>query len=268
MFEQLFTVHWIEQKPWFAFILGFCYSVFGVFSAFIVFPENVGMMSIAFTSMLIIPSLNNLLSIEENKEIREKKLSMKLLFKDHKDMFEIYVFLFLGMLLTYSVIALILPDFTVKNMFASQLSPFYGGNAYAFGTFLSILQNNFVVLCICLLLSLAYGAGSILFLTWNASVWGSIFGFVAKQSANVLGQNPFQYFALTIIKVFPHMIMEASSYFFAVIAGGVISKAIIREKANDEKFKHVFTDGIIFFCIALILLLIAAWLEVYLFPKF
>ena len=268
MFEQLFTANWIEKKPGYAFLMGIAYSVLGIFSAFIVFPEDVGLMSIAFTSLLVVLSLNTLLSIEENREIREKKLSFKLLFRDHKDVFEIYIFLFLGMLLVYSFFAIVLPDFSVQNIFGSQLSPYFShvGHAAQWGFFWSILKNNFFVLLICIMLSLIYGAGSILFLTWNASVWGSIFGYIAKQSALAVAHNPFVAFGLLFIKVFPHMIVEALSYFFAIVAGGVISKAIIREKENSQKFRHVFTDGMLFFIIALILLILAAVLEAFIFP--
>lgn len=267
MFEQLFSARWIEKKPWYAFLLGVGYTVLGIFSAFVVFPENIGLMSIAFTSLLVVLSLNSLLSIEENKEIRQKSLSLKMLFKDHKDIIQIYIFLFLGMMLVYSFFTITLPDFSVQNIFASQLDPLYKvGSATRWGYFFDILTNNFAVLFICLLLSLIYGAGSVLFLTWNASVWGSIFGFLAKQSAVAVGKNPFVVFGLLFVKVFPHMIVEAMGYFLAIIAGGVISKAIIREKQGNNKFHKVFKDGMLFFGIAIILLILAAVLESFVFP--
>ena len=268
MFEQLFSAKWMSKKPYYAFLLGLGYSVFGIFSAIVVFPEDVGLMSIAFTSLLVVLSLNNLLSMGENREIRENKLSIRLLFRDHKDIFEIYIFLFLGMLITFSFFAIVLPKFAVTNIFGSQLSPYfrYAGRAAEWGFFMDILKNNALVLLICLVLSLIYGAGSIIFLTWNASVWGSIFGYIAKQSAVVAAKSPFVEFMALFIKVFPHMFMEALSYFFAIVAGGVISKALIREKENAQKFKHVFTDGMLFFAISIVLLLLAASLEAFVFP--
>ncbi len=271
VFEQLFRARWIERRPLSAFVLGALYTIMGVLSAYAIFPEeNVGMMSLAFISILLIPSLNQLLSIEESEDVREKKFSLRLLFHDHRDIFEIYLFIFLGVLLTFAAFTILLPDLTVHQLFSSQLRPRFGNIGQAFGAagFWSILGNNFVVMIIALVLSLAYGAGSILFLVWNASVWGSIFGYIARTSALIVNQNPLQYFAITFVKVFPHMIVEASSYFFAVIAGGVISKAIIRETKDPRKFNHVFTDGLIFFGIALILLVIGALLEVYVFPLY
>lgn len=266
VFEQLFSADWIERKPLFAFIIGISYSLLGIMSALLIFPNDVGIASLAFTSLLILPSLNQLLALEENVEIREKKLSLRLLFKDHKDIFEVYIFLFFGIFITYSFLTLALPDLTVKTFFSTQLSVMNNaGQATGFNTgfFWQILSNNFVVLFLCLMLSLLYGAGSILFLVWNASAWGSIFAQMAKQAAEITGQNHFIYFLSLMAKVFPHTFLEALSYFFAIIAGGVISKAILREKFDSIKFNHVFTDGLIFFGMALVVLIIGAVIEVF-----
>lgn len=270
VFEQLVKARWIEQRPLYAFLFGAFYTLLGVISAYAIFPEeNVGMMSLGFISILLIPTLNQLLSIEESEDVRENKLSLKLLFKDHFDIIEIYAYIFLGILLTFAALAILLPDLTINQLFSSQLRPRFGdvGQAvYGLKTFWSILSNNFVVMLIALVLSLVYGAGSIMFLTWNASVWGVIFGTIARQAAVVVHQHPIVYFGILFVKVFPHMIVEAGAYFFAVIAGGVISKAIIKEKDNARRFNHVFTDGLMFFGMAILLLIIGAWLETYVFP--
>ena len=96
VFEQIFKTSWIEKRPRYAFLLGVFYSILGLASAYFIFGSNPGLMGVAFTSILLIPSLNRLLQDEENIEIREKKFSLKLLFKDHKDIFEIYTYLFFG----------------------------------------------------------------------------------------------------------------------------------------------------------------------------
>ena len=65
--EQYFKVKWIERKEH-AFFLGFIYSLIGIISARLIFPSSVGIMSIAFASILMIPSLSILLKLEENVE--------------------------------------------------------------------------------------------------------------------------------------------------------------------------------------------------------
>ena len=72
VFEQLFRVTWIERKGH-AFVLGFVYTILGIISARLIFGEYVGLMSLGFTTILLIPSLNALLRLEENLEIREMR---------------------------------------------------------------------------------------------------------------------------------------------------------------------------------------------------
>ncbi|MFH1072647.1 MAG: stage II sporulation protein M [Nanoarchaeota archaeon] len=283
VFEQIFGARWLEKKSGITFLLGFIYAELGIISAILIFPEDPSLISIGFISLLILPSLNQLLSMETNQNLREKKLSLRLLFKDHSDILKVYACLFLGILLAYGLFALLLPNQNTEKLFSTQLDMYYQnrgeaktavvGSAFGmFNTacsgksceFFSILLNNLKVVLVCLIFSLVYGAGSILFLTWNASVWGTIFGYVTKKSQYIIYN--LYYFTTTMISVFPHMITEAMSYLMAVFAGGIISKAVIREKFDSKKFDHVLLDGVIIFGLAILLLFVAAWLEVYLFP--
>ncbi|MBN1646082.1 stage II sporulation protein M [Candidatus Woesearchaeota archaeon] len=272
VFEQLFAPRWLEKKPNIIFLLAFVYSEIGILSALWILPQNVDIGSLAFTSLLLLPSLNSLLGLEESIEIKERSLSLIRLFKDHWEILRIYFFMFLGVLLSYAFFALVLNDFTTHHLFRSQIGVLgYSGNAAGeaaslSGEFWSILFNNIGVMVIAFLFSFMYGAGSIFFLTWNASVWGTIFGYFAKESAHYADLNPFMHFGHLFITVFPHMITEAGAYFLVAIAGGVISKAAIKEKPFSRNFNHVMKDAVFFFFLAIFLLVIAAWLEVYLFP--
>ncbi len=264
VFEQLIKMKWLEKRPNFAFLLGFFYSLIALISAKLIFPNNVGIMSVAFASILLIPSLNQLLLIEENQEIREKKFSLIQLFKDHYDILEIYIFLFFGMFFTYLFFAFVFPDVVSLEFFSPQLKVAGISGAATSSLkqqifFWKILKNNLVVLLVSFLLSLVYGAGSILFLTWNASVWGVVFGFMCRQS--IQANNLFYGINHILIPAFPHMFTEALSYFFAAIVGGILSKAIIREKLFSRRFNHVLTDALIVMGIAAILIIIAARLE-------
>ena len=264
VFEQLFKLKWVERKEH-AFFLGFIYSILGLASAKLIFPSNVGLMSIAFTSILLIPSLNLLLRMEENVEIRESKLSLKQLFIDHKDIFKVYIFMFLGVFLAYTIISVLLPEFEIQKMFAAQLNS-AGITGFALiGDGLSrLLLNNLLVFAVCFILSLVYGAGSILFLTWNASVWGIVFGFLAKQSL-AIEESKFIGFMSLLLPFLPHMVTEAVAYISAAIVGGVVSKAVLRESLFSKRFHHIITDALIFLLIGLVLVLIAGFIEVNLF---
>lgn len=275
MLEAIYTPNWLLEKPRYGFLLGLVFSIFGIFSAKIIFGSNPGLMSVAFTSMLLMPILAKLMSITESKEIREEKFSIRQLIKDHEELFMIYTYIFLGIMATYSFFTLVwTKDFT-QLMLEPQLKV-AGLSGMAYGDisgdainrlmFGSILINNLKVMIVCFLLSFFFGAGSILFIAWNASVWGSVFGFVAKMSAINSQTNPFLGFASLMVPVFPHMITEAISYFSAAIVGGVVSKAIMKEKWGSERFKHVLTDSLLFLVLGFILVFLAAYLEVFIFP--
>ena len=62
------------------------------------------------------------------------------------------------------------------------------------------------------------------------------------------------------------MITEAISYFSAAIVGGVVSKAVLREKVGSKKFHHIMTDAYILLAIGLGIVIIAGIIEVYLYP--
>ena len=263
--EQLFRLRWIERKEH-AFFLGFIYSLIGLLSAMFIFPASVGLMSVAFTSLLLIPSLNLLLKMEENVEIREKKLSLGQLFSDHKDIFKVYIFMFLGVFLAFSITSLLLSEVNLQQMFASQLrSAGIHGLAIIQDPLLRLILNNLLVFFVCFVLSLVYGAGSVLFLTWNASVWGVAFAFFVKQTSFAIGANPFYEFTSSILPFLPHMTTEALAYVSAAIVGGVVSKAVLREKIFSRRFHHIITDALIFIIIGMFLVVIAGFIEVKLF---
>ncbi|MCX6706780.1 MAG: stage II sporulation protein M [Candidatus Woesearchaeota archaeon] len=262
VFEQIFKASWIEKRPSSAFLLGITYALIGIVSARLVFGSSTGLMSVAFTSILLIPSLNALLQDEENVEIRENKFNLLQLFKDHRDIFEIYIFMFLGIFLVYAFVASVLPNALTLNLFPAQLKVAgITGSAFNYSAFFDLVSNNIVVLLVCLVLSLIYGAGSILFITWNASVWGIIFGYIARESSSMQGQDPFIAFFLILLPSLPHMITEAVSYFSAAIVGGIVSKATLREKIFSKKFYHVLTDALILLVIGVVLVVAAAWIE-------
>ena len=64
-----------------------------------------------------------------------------------------------------------------------------------------------------------------------------------------------------MIIVTPHLVTEASAYIMAAISGGIVSKAVIMEKAFSERFKKIIQDALVIFFIAVILLIIAAFIE-------
>ena len=262
MLENILKSNWLEKKPRWAFVIGFVYSIIGIIAAMIIFQKSKGIASIAFLSMLLIPSLGSILSIEEIQDTKSRRFSIKKIFSDHADILEIYFLLFLGIFAAYALFSIRFPDLLVQGVFDNQLRIIgITGNAVGGITFGSILGNNFWIFAIFVLVGLVFGAGSILFLAWNASVWGAIFGYMAT-----LKDNAFNELSSTFLKIMPHMFAEAGAYYFAIIGAGIMSQAVLREKMGSPKFNYVFKDGAVFILTGILLLVLGALLEVYLYP--
>jgi len=267
--EHLFPENWLERKPFYAFLLGAGYSIIGIIIAGILFPSDPALVAVAFTSLMLLPELYKLMSIEERKEEKEKRFSLRKLWKDNKKFIEIYLFIVLGIFLVYSVAAVLLPGMQVNSLFREQLEMRgASGNAiglatFSTGLFWDILVNNWWVILACFVISLLTGDGAIFLITWNASVWGIIFGVTARNAALFNQGSPFIYLLLVLVIVLPHAFLEILSYILAAISGGVISKDVLLEKFESKRFKEVFSYNLWLFIIALLVLVIGGLVETY-----
>ena len=266
--EHIFPEDWLEKKGRFAFVLGAVYSVIGVLIASILFPGDPALVAVAFTSLLILPELYKIFSIEERKESLETHITFRALWRDDVELIRIYVFLFLGILFVYSIGTILLPSFQTNTLFREQLEIRFGqgfsGNAIVpAGLFYDLLSNNFLVMLACFILALLTGDGAIFLITWNASVWGTIFGITAKSAASFSGQNAFIVFGTIMLIVFPHMMIEAMSYFLAAISGSIISKDVILEEFASHRFFEVFGFNLYLLLFGLGFLLLGALVEAF-----
>lgn len=261
--EHLFPEKWLEKKARYAFFLGSVYSIIGVIMARLLFPADPSLVAVAFTSLLMLPELYKMFSIEERKEEKEKRFSFKHLFKDNKEFVKVYLFLILGIFLVYALAAMILPSFQVNTLFREQLEMrgASGGAVFQNTLFRSILTNNLWVLIAVFIVSLLTGDGAIFLITWNASMWGTIFGITARNAAFFADTNPFWYLLIVLVVVFPHGLLEILAYVFGAISGGVISKDVLLEKFESKRFNEVFFYNFMLFLVALIVLLLGALVE-------
>jgi uncharacterized membrane protein SpoIIM required for sporulation len=169
-----------------------------------------------------------------------------------------------------------LPAFSVNKLFREQVElrgPGFGaaglatenfaGQGAASGLFLRILENNFGVLLACFVVALLAGDGAIFLIVWNASVWGTIFGLTARNAAFFSHANSLGFFFIIIITVLPHVILEASAYILAAMAGGLISKGALSEGIDGSRFFRVFKDNAFIIVLALIALVIGALVETF-----
>ncbi len=289
MFETLINPSKAERKPWEMFFVGFFYAAFAMLIVNIMFVGNpvfesyASMLIITFTVILSLPFMYFTIRLEEEKDAHIHKEAF--LIKEHGKALMCFIFLFLGFVTAYSMAFVILPKEIVNKNFDSQILQFCtmnmpgqvdecvkyhkftgkateptGKTAFAqsmAGAF-SIFSHNIYVLIFCILFSLAFGAGAIFILTWNATVIATAMGIFAESRLVDLPAA----FARYLI----HGTPEIAAYFTAGLAGGIISVAIIRHNFEHERFWHILQDSLDLIIFSFIILFLAALIEVFITP--
>ncbi len=272
MLSKIFPEAWSGRKNLMAFFLGWIYALIGIVLARIIFPRDPAIAAVAFTSILIIPSIELTIAHKLNKE-RFRNLSIIQLIKDNRGSTTTYIALFLGMLLVYSTMSIVLSSFQVNDLFRSQLDirNTQGGAGFldlssTNELFFSIFLNNMVVILITFIVSIFIGSGGIFLITWNASVWGTIFGVTARNAA--LSAPGFSiahaifFFALIIIIVMPHMLLEIAGYIEAMIAGSTISEVVVKKNTETYAvFSNVVVRSVLLLLVGIIAIAIGAFVE-------
>lgn len=270
--EDFIKIEWVRHRPYIAFAFGFFFTFISFLVSLFLFNGSMSVAIIFLTTLLLTPMLVMLIRREEQVE---SKYGLKHFFRNHKDIFEVYLFSFIGVFLAFVVIGLGLYDFPVAyhNLFSFQtdllgsreeLNP---TNIHDFlqsmpkpstSQLLSLVSHNLIVLIICFILSFFYGATAIFLIILNASVFADFIVFVIKTIADNAAQG-FQALLLFMI----HLIPEISGFLIAAIAGGVVSKAVLHEKKGSAHFRNVFKDAMVLMLIAVGLVLLSAILEVF-----
>ena len=278
LLEDLYSVDLVKKKSLYALLLGIGYAIIGIGCAVLLFPEDPAIVAVAFTAILFLPLLRQVLITEEEEECEKvrvdgnSKFSIIQFFKDHHEIFKIYLFFFIGVLLVFSFFAIVLPNLATNYIFKNQLEVMYGtavnsGNAMALNfdsnLFTGILLNNTIVMVLCFITAFIIGDGALFLITWNASVWGTIFGNLAQTAAIASGKNPILYFLIVLIIVLPHMILEAFAYFSGAGAGAIVSRGITKEKFMSPAFIRIIKGTLLLLLVAVIFLLIGALVETY-----
>ena len=243
--EHLFPESWLEKKFGFAFVLGAFYSLVGIFVARLLFGANSGITSVIFTSLLLIPSLRKLFVREEKREEKEKRFSLRELYRDNAHLIKTYVGIFIGVFFMYYLLSYLAMVFgwNIMSIFREQifLDPAISGRAsFMSGMFWSILANNWWVLLACFLLSLISGDGATFFVVWNASAWAVIFAIRGVAAAGTLQVNPLGTALLMLLIALPHILLEGGAYVLAGIADAVISDDVVSRAKELRRFIPVF----------------------------
>ena len=120
--EHLFPEAWLEQKARYGFLLGAGYAILGLVIAQLLFPADPALVAVAFTSLMLLPELYKIFSIEERQLSAEKKFNLWKLINDNFDFMRVYLFILLGVFVVYAIGVIILPNLQVNSLFREQLA--------------------------------------------------------------------------------------------------------------------------------------------------
>ena len=292
MLEMLVNPKKAERRPWEMFFVGLFYASLSILLVDWIFLRDsvlsgyTSMLIITFSVMFTIPFMYFIIRLEEKKDAAIKREYD--LLREHGKAIAALTYLFLGFIVAFAFWFLVMPPATTAENFKSQIAQYCAINMpqqferclsqqgisvtgiggkflsarIASGTplnyFTSILINNIYVLIFILIFSFAFGAGAIFILAWNASVIASAIGIFADGSLKQLH--------IGLMRYLIHGAPELIAYFIAALAGGILSIAVIRHEFGKEKFWRVLQDSIDLIIIALVILVIAALIEVFITP--
>jgi len=278
MLESMVNPRRMEKGPWKMFFIGIIYASLSLllvkwfFAKDAVLSSFSGIIVVTFCVMFSLPFMFYIIKEEEAED--EKVFGVLSVWRVHKDAIYSFLWLFFGFIVAFAFWYIVLQDSTLFNAqiqtYCAINSPGSIGNCvskYDFSAtgaatnelrFLSIIENNVYVMIFTLVFSLIFGAGAIFVLAWNASVISAAISIFA---GNRISDIPFG-----IARYMIHGFPEIAAYFITALAGGIFGVGVIRNGIKSKRFLHVVENTAILLFIALIILLLAAVIEVYLTP--
>ncbi|MBI5398906.1 stage II sporulation protein M [Candidatus Woesearchaeota archaeon] len=271
--EEFMKIDVVEHRPYVSFFLGFFFTFLGFFVALFFFRNAMSVAMVFLTTLFLVPLMIKLIKIEEDRERRD---GLRHFFHNHADVFQVYLFSFLGIFVAFVVLGVAtnaydqpiyndafsfqskflrlehgLTTERVKEFVADEPNP-------TLSQFAAIFVRNSVVLVLSFALAFFYGASAIFLIVLNASVFANFIVLVGAFITQTLGEK-----ILALLLFMVHLLPELSAFLVAAIAGGVVSKALIKESRHSLEFRNVFKDSTMLIAIAAGLLLIGAFLETF-----
>ena len=257
-------------KPWEMFFIGLIYSFVGVALGYGVFRSYVSIVMVSFTAIAAIPFIHKALKAEEEEEGKQNDKS---LLQKHWRIVSMFTFLFIGYVVTFLSLFVLLPEHVVSEIFQAQVGAITEVRNSITGNFLAgfkdfgiIFLNNIKVLVLCVVFSLLYGAGAVFIFSWNASVMGAAIGEAIRDGIRNNTSTTLHIISSSLAGYFVHGIPEMIAYFIAGIAGGILSMTMVKEGIWSVKFKKAREDSFNLIGFAIIMLFLAALVEVFISP--
>ncbi len=284
MLESLINPKRVEKGPWKMFFVGLLYGSLSIllvkwfFSGNPVLKEYSGMIVVTFCVMFSLPFMYYMIKKEEKED--EMVEGFFQVWKMHSDALYALMFLFLGFIIAFSFFHILLGDSQIFNAqietycminnptdiegCVSKYENLFRGDVTGSVTkeerLLGIIENNVYVMIFTLIFSLFFGAGAIFVLAWNASVIAAAMSIFTEYQISGIPMGLLRYMI--------HGGPEIAAYFVTALAGGIFGVGILRQGVRNKKFWRIAENTIILLFIALIFLVLAGVIEVYLTPVF
>ncbi|MFP4402919.1 MAG: stage II sporulation protein M [Candidatus Woesearchaeota archaeon] len=274
--DLLFTAKSAQKRPSLMILVGMFYTFVAMFLAYLIQPDYSSVLKVFFTVLACMPLVYNTIKYEEKKD--ETCFNETKLLKQHSKALKVFICLFIGMSIAFSLGNIFLPEEVTDELFEAQLTTYENmmSGAYSLeGAFFEILSNNLIVLVLCMFFSFIYGLGAIYILAWNASIVGFAIGnLISTEIAKLAGLVGFEqiagyfkvYSCAYFIRYLPHGIIEMVSFFIAGLAMGIVSIAVVKHSFTSKKFSNIILDSGTMITIAFGLLILAAIIEIFVTP--
>jgi len=283
MLESLINPKRAEKGPWKMLFIGIIYASLSLLLVHFFFSKDPtlsqfsGILVVTFCVMFSLPFMYFLFKKEESQD--EQVEGLFSIWRVHKDAIYAFIWLFLGFIIAFAFWFIILQN---SALFNAQIETYCMINSpgniencvsqYNFigkatditssatntGRFLSILENNVYVMIFTLIFSLIFGAGAIFILAWNATVIAAAIGIFTQYKIIEI--------PIGIARYMIHGFPEIAAYFITALAGGIFGVGVLKNNLQSKTFLRVLENTVILLFVAILILILAAIIEVYFTP--
>jgi len=231
-------------------------------TSYILFKPWAGIAALFLCMILLIPALYSILTTEE--KITEHIDTESAFIGEYGHVLVGLMGMFIGLTAGYFLMFVSLSGDIQSLLFSVQQTDLHALNGQLIGgdAFFQIVQNNFRVLGITVLLSLFYGIGAVHVMVWNSALVATSMG---NFFVEYLG-HPAQGMLFSITRYFAHGLPEIAAYVVAGLAGSILSIAIMKHQFRSKEWWCVMKSSAQLFGIAAGLIIVAGLIEVFITP--
>jgi hypothetical protein len=251
-----------DETPnsWQMFLEGIAVAILGTIFGFWLFPDECSLVATFLAAVATMDSIRRVLAWNK-RAIQQEGMIPK---RANARLAWLVLCLFMGATIGFSSIALSFPLEMVEFIFSHQIGPYTGREFpnMTFGNPQHLLFNNVYVMLFFFAVGLPFREGGVIFaVSWNASVWGSLFSVLARRWAESGGPGTLEAYFRVILACTPHMAMEAFSYVLAGFAGVFMSQVLGRYKWDNPIVVSVMRSVAAMLAVAAVLVFIGAYWE-------